>query len=61
VGYLQHASRWRHHRRYVVPDIAAHLGIGNAAADQVLDAAMDHICPDIHIGASGADDSRPYP
>ena len=45
---------------YVVPDIAAHLGIGNAAADQVLDAAMDYICPDIHIGANGADDSRPY-
>ena len=45
---------------YVVPDIAAHLGIGNTAADQLLDAAMDYICPDIHIGANGADDSRPY-
>ena len=45
---------------YVVPDIAAHLGIGNTAADQLLDAAMDYICPDIHIGANGADNSRPY-
>lgn len=45
---------------YIVPDIAAHLGISNQAADQVLDAAMESICPEIHIGANGADDSRPY-
>ena len=43
---------------YVVPDIARHLSITNAAADQVMDAAMEHICPEIHIGANGADDSR---
>jgi Protein of unknown function (DUF732) len=45
---------------YIVPDIATHLRINNAAADQVLDAAMGYICTEIHIGANGADDSRPY-
>ena len=44
------------HRRgvtsdYIVPDIAAHLRISNAATNQVLDAAMGYICPEIHIGA----------
>ena len=29
---------------YIVPDIAAHLGISNAGADQVMDAAMGSIC-----------------
>ena len=45
---------------YIVPDIARHLGISNVVADQVLDAAMMTICPEIHIGTNGADDSRPY-
>ncbi|MGO9352462.1 MAG: DUF732 domain-containing protein [Mycobacterium sp.] len=45
---------------YIVPDIAGHLGISNAAADQVMDAAMGSICPEIHIGANGADDSGPH-
>ena len=45
---------------YVVPDIAAHLGISNAAADQELNVATDYICPEMHIGANGADESRPY-
>jgi hypothetical protein len=45
---------------YVVVDIARHLAMNNQRADQVMDAAMGNICPEIHIGANGADDSRPY-
>lgn len=45
---------------YIVPDIARHLAISNQMADQVMDAAMGNICPEIHIGANGADDSLPY-
>jgi Protein of unknown function (DUF732) len=45
---------------YVVPDIARHLAMNNQRADQVMDAAMGNICPDVHIGANGADDSRPH-
>jgi hypothetical protein len=39
---------------YAVPDIGRHLAMNNQQADQVMDAAMGHICPDVHIGASGA-------
>ncbi|WP_158086041.1 DUF732 domain-containing protein [Mycobacterium mantenii] len=45
---------------YVVHDIARHLAMSNQGADQVMDAAMGNICPDVHIGANGADDSRPH-
>ena len=45
---------------YVVADIARHLAMNNQRADQVMDAAMGNIGPEIHIGANGADDSRPH-
>ncbi|WP_372511934.1 DUF732 domain-containing protein [Mycobacterium bohemicum] len=45
---------------YIVPDIARHLSMNNQRADQLMDAAMGNICPDVHIGANGADDSRPH-
>ena len=45
---------------YIVPDIARHVSMNNQRADQVMDAAMGNICPDVHIGANGADDSRPH-
>ncbi|HUB55199.1 MAG TPA: DUF732 domain-containing protein [Mycobacterium sp.] len=45
---------------YIVADIARHLSLSDRKAGQVMDGAMGDICPDVHIGANGADDSRPY-
>lgn len=39
--------------RYVVKDLADHLGITMQAADQVLDGAMEADCPNLHVGADG--------
>jgi hypothetical protein len=38
---------------YIVPDIATHLGTTNASANQVMDAAMDTVCPGLRVGADG--------
>lgn len=44
----------------VVSDVSSGLAISKGAAGQMMDTAMSDICPDVHIGANGADDSRPY-
>ncbi|ORV49992.1 hypothetical protein AWC02_05285 [Mycolicibacter engbaekii] len=38
---------------YVVHDVAAHMKITAAAADQVVDAAIANICPELTVGADG--------
>jgi hypothetical protein len=38
---------------YVVTDLASHMGISKPAAGQVLDAAMEADCSNLHVGADG--------
>ena len=58
-GYLHDASRWRHHRlrrsRHRRPPRDR-----QHSRRPVAGRGDGYICPDIHIGANGADDSRPY-
>ncbi|WP_415822369.1 DUF732 domain-containing protein [Mycobacterium senriense] len=35
--------------RYVNQEVAAHLGTNTAAAGQVVDAAVEYICPGVNI------------
>ena len=39
--------------RYVVQDLANHLGTTKQAADQVMDVAMQADCPNLHVGVDG--------
>ncbi len=40
--------------RYIVTDLAQHLGTTMQAADQVLDIAQEADCPGLTIGPNGA-------
>jgi Protein of unknown function (DUF732) len=42
-----------HPTGYVVTDLAAHLGTSKQIADQVVDAAMEDICPGWTVGSDG--------